>query len=117
MIDKEVIKGFFVARNIAAILLVFAAGMGMFAIAESYAKPYHPIGKFVHVCYQKYSLLCLPVHVVLWLGTVLFFPVAFMGYIHRFASSSEYYTLAIPYWFIVSCYLVFTYYKRKLSQP
>ncbi len=113
MIDKEVIKGFFVARNIAAILLVFAAGMGMFAIAESYGKPDHPVGKYVQVCYENYSLLCLPIHLILWVGMIFFSPVALAGYVYRFGSSSEYYAFAIPYWLIVSFLVVFVYYSKR----
>jgi hypothetical protein len=113
MLDTETVKGFLEVRYIIAVLLVFVAGMGSFAVVESYGKPDHPLGKFVQVCYEDYAPLCFPVHITKWLGAVLFFPVGFTGYINRFASSSDYYTLAVPYWLIVSCLVVFAYYSKK----
>jgi hypothetical protein len=74
------------------LLFVFLAGMSMFAVAESYGKPDHPIGRFIHFCYGNYTVFCLSVHLIAWLGGVLFLPVAIAGYIYRFSSSLDYYS-------------------------
>ena len=112
MVNIDIINRFSKKRVI-TLLFVFLAGMGMFAVAESYGKPDHPIGRFIHFCYGNYTIFCLPIHLIAWLGGILFLPVAIAGYIYRFSSNLDYYVAAILYWFIVSSLAVLIYSKRK----
>lgn len=103
----------FSKKHAIALLSLFLAGMGMFAIAESYGKPEHPIGRFTYFCYGNYTIFCLPIHLIAWLGSVLFFPVAIAGYVYRFSSSLDYYLAAILYWSVVFFLVTLVYSKKK----
>ena len=102
----------FSKKRAITLLFVFLAGMSMFAVAESYGKPDHQIGRFIHFCYGNYTIFCLPIHLIAWLGGILFLPVAVAGYVYRFSSSLDYYIAAILYWFIVSLLAVLVLFKK-----